>query len=80
MFWKMDSPENIRPKALPRPPAEVSISMLGVIHTMEPFSVTMDSPGESWQMTTGVVSPWILYSISIPPFFSVWYGVPLSPV
>ena len=53
----MDSPENIRPKALPRPPAEVSISMLGVIHTMEPFSVTMDSPGESWQMTTGVVSP-----------------------
>ena len=57
MFWKMDSPENIRPKALPRPPAEVSISILGDIHTMEPFSVIIGSPLSRSQMTTGVGSP-----------------------
>ena len=57
MFWKMDSPENIRPKALPRPPAEVSISILGDIHTMEPFSVIIGSPLSRSQMTTGMGSP-----------------------
>ena len=44
MFWNMDSPENIRPKALPRPPAEVCISIPSVIQTIEPFSVIIDSP------------------------------------
>ena len=63
MFWKMDSPENMRPKAFPRPPAEVSISILGDIHTMEPFSVIMDSLFSSSQMTTGMGSPWISYFI-----------------
>ena len=42
---KMRSPEKIRPKAFPRlPPAEVCISMLGVIQTMDPLSVIMVSP------------------------------------
>ena len=53
----MDSPENMRPKALPSPPAEVDISMLGDIHTMEPFSVIMVSPPSRLQMTTGMGSP-----------------------
>ena len=44
VFWKMESPENIRPKALPIPPAPVDISILGDIHTMDPRSVIMDSP------------------------------------
>ena len=56
----MDSPENIRPKALPRPPALVCISMLGDIHTMDPFSVIMDSLASTSQMTTGMGSPVIL--------------------
>ena len=56
----MDSPENIRPKALPRlPPAEVCISILGFIHTMEPFSVIMVSPAFRSQITTGMGSPLI---------------------
>ena len=53
----MDSPENIRPKALPKPPAEVSILILGLIQTMEPFSVIMVSLAFRSQMTTGVGSP-----------------------
>lgn len=53
----MDSPENILPKALPMPPAEVCISMLGLIQTMDPFSVIMLSPLASWQITTGMGSP-----------------------
>ena len=61
MFWNMDSPENIRPKALPMlPPALVCISILGDIQTMEPFSVIMDSSGFRSQMTTGMGSPVIL--------------------
>ena len=55
----MDSPENIRPKALPRPPAVVAISILGLIQAMEPFSVIMVSPLFSVQITTGVMSPLI---------------------
>ena len=60
MFWNMDSPENIRPKALPMPPALVCISMLGDIQTMDPFSVIMDSLASTSQMTTGMGSPVIL--------------------
>ena len=53
-FWKMESPESIRPNALPRPPLVlVSIFMLGVIQLMLPRSVIMVSPGSSWQITTG---------------------------
>ena len=63
MFWNMDSPENMRPKALPRPPAEVCISILGLIHTMEPFSVIMDSLPLRSHTTTGMGSPMILYCI-----------------
>ena len=60
MFWNMDSPENIRPKALPMPPALVFISMLGDIQHMDPFSVIMDSPDSTSQITTGMGSPVML--------------------
>ena len=64
----MDSPENMRPKAFPiPPPALVPISMLGDIHTMEPFSVIMDSPAFRSQITTGIGSPTISYFTLIPP-------------
>ena len=53
MFWNIVSPEKARPNALPiLPPPSVAIAMLGLIHTMEPFSVRIDSPGASWQIAT----------------------------
>ena len=39
LFWKIASPENIRPIALPKPPADVSICIFGDIQLIEPFSV-----------------------------------------
>lgn len=55
MFWNMLSPvralENIFP--MPPPPVVV-ISMFGVIHTMDPFSVIMLSPLLSLHTTTGM--------------------------
>ena len=71
VFWKMESPENMRPKALPMPPAPVSIFMLGLIQTMEPRSVIMDSPPSRWQTTTGRGSPRISYFMLVPPFFKI---------
>ena len=52
---------------LPRPPALVCISMLGLIQTIEPLSVNMDSPASSSQVTMGIGSPIILYSINVSP-------------
>ena len=69
----MDSPENIRPKAFPRPPAEVCISILGLIQTIEPFSVIILSPALSSQITTGVGSPLISYFIVSRLSFYWWY-------
>ena len=60
----MDSPENMRPKAPPRPPfAPVSIFMFGLIQLIAPLSVTMVSPGCSVQITTGRFPPLISYFI-----------------
>ena len=45
VIWKMLSPENILPKALPKPPLVlVSICILGLIQAIEPRSVIMRSP------------------------------------
>ena len=61
MFWNRASPENIRPKAFPRPPfVVVSIFMLGLIQLMLPRSVIIFSPASSSQITTGSGVPSIL--------------------
>ena len=58
----MDSPLNARPNALPSPPSiEVFISMLGVIQLIAPFSVNICSPSLRVQITTGRLSPSIVY-------------------
>ena len=49
----MLSPEKAFENILPMPPPLVSMCMLGVIHTIEPPSVIIDSLGSSVQMTTG---------------------------
>ena len=58
---------------LPRPPPEVLISMLGDIHTIEPFSVTICSPSASWQTTTGKAPPFSSYVIISRPFSIICY-------
>ena len=65
MFWNMLSPENALENILPRPPPEVAICMFGVIHTMDPFSVTMDSPSARLQVTTGNDPPIMLYCMTV---------------
>lgn len=64
MFWNMLSPEKALENIFPTPPPEVFISMLGLIQTMEPFSVIICSPSLSWQITTGNAPPLISYCIS----------------
>ena len=65
MFWNMLSPENALENILPMPPPVVSISILGVIHTIEPFSVIIRSPSVSSQTTTGNAPPLISYFIFV---------------
>ena len=59
MFWNMLSPEKALENIFPRPPPRVSICILGLIHTMEPFSVIICSPPLSVQTTTGKEPPLI---------------------
>lgn len=69
MFWNRLSPETAFENILPMPPPVVLISMLGVIQTMEPPSVIMDSPSARVHVTTGKVPPMMLYrmvSSSLP--------------
>ncbi len=44
VFWNIDSPERAFENILPMPPPCVSIFTFGVCHTIEPFSVIIDSP------------------------------------
>ena len=62
---------------MPTPPPEVCISMLGLIHTMEPLSVIMVSPSSSWQTTTPIGSPLISYCMmkaSLFLFFKMFFS------
>ena len=68
LFWKMESPENILPKAFPIPPfVDVSIFIFGLIQLIDPRSVIIVSPCATWQTTTGNGSPCISYLITNPP-------------
>ena len=57
MFWNMLSPDSALENILPRPPPRVSIFMLGLCQTMDPFSVIICSPASRWQTTTGKAPP-----------------------
>ena len=65
MFWNNASPEKALENILPMPPPEVDISMLGVIQTMAPLSVIMDSPSLRLHVTTGKAPPPISYCMTV---------------
>ena len=71
----MLSPENALENILPMPPPVVSICMLGVIQTIEPFSVIIRSPSVSSQTTTGNAPPLISYFMGVLLLLSGWIVV-----
>ena len=56
---------------------DVPISKLGLIHTMEPFSVIIRSPSASWHTTTGKLPPLSSYCIVSVSFTQIHGSCPM---